>query len=440
MLRLTLLHLLLAAWCVAAEPPIALRNVTVVDPARGAVEEGQTVLIRGGRISALGKQVRLPGGVREIDAAGKFLIPGLWDAHVHLVLGTEAAFPALLANGVTSVRDMGGDLARVDEWRRQIRAGELDGPTIYRAGPYVDGPKDAPDRLIVRTAAQARAAVRSLRKQGVDFIKIHNAVPREAYFALADEARRVRIRFAGHVPLDVTPEEAAAAGQASLEHMATLVENTLAVATRRNESPAAALGRFDDAAAAKLFRSMAANRVAMMPNLTAEYAITNRGSTELESDPRRQYVPVSLVKYWNEAFSRKPTAARQLLLQRFYQLVALMQREGVTILAGTDLGLRDIYPGFSVHDELRLLVKAGLTPAEALRSATMAPAAWMGVREVSGEIRKGAPADLVLLDGNPLRDIGQTARIHAVITRGRYLDRGKLDAMLAAAKKQAALR
>lgn len=437
MLRLPFVVLLLAASCTAAEPPMILRNVTIIDPVRGAAEDGQAVLIRGGRIAAVGKQVRVPGGVREIDAAGKFLISGLWDAHVHLVLGTGAVFPALLANGVTSVRDMGGDLARVDEWRRQIRAGQLDGPTIYRAGPYVDGPKDAPDRLIIQTAAEARAAVRSLRKQRVDFIKIHNAVPREAYFALADEARRAGIRFAGHVPLQITPQEAAASGQGSLEHMATLLEGALAAATQRNESPMSVLERFDDAAAAKLFRSMAANRVAMTPNLTAEYAITNRGSAEIESDPRRQYVPASLIRYWNEAFSRKPTAARQLLLQRFYQLVALMQREGVTILAGTDFGLRDIYPGFSLHDELRLLVKAGLTPAEALRSATVAPAAWLGVREVTGDIRRGAPADLVLLDGNPLRDIAQTARIHAVVSRGRYLDREKLDAMLAAAKQAA---
>ncbi|MBX9602266.1 MAG: amidohydrolase family protein [Bryobacteraceae bacterium] len=438
--RFPLFPLLFAASCAAADPPLALRNVTVVDPARGAVKEGQTVLIRGGRIAATGTEVRVPRGAREIDAGGKFLIPGLWDAHVHLVLGTEIAFPALLANGVTSVRDMGGDLTRVDEWRRRIRAGEIDGPTIYRAGPYVDGPKDAPDRLVIRTAAEARAAVRSLQKRGVDFIKIHNAVPREAYFALAEEARRAGIRFAGHVPLDMTPEEAASAGQASLEHMATLVENALAAATRRNESPVAALERLDDAAAVRLFRGMAANRVAMTPNLTAEYAITNRGSAELESDPRRQYVPASLVRYWSEAFQRKPTAARQLLLRRFYQLVALMQREGVTILAGTDLGLRDIFPGFSIHDELRLLVQAGLTPAEALRSATVAPAAWMGVRGVSGDIRKGVAADLVLLHGNPLQDISQTARIHAVVARGRLLDREKLDAMLAVTAKQAGSR
>lgn len=209
---------------------LAITHVTVIDCTGAPAQPNSTVVVAQGHISAVGPSdaIKIPPGSRVVDATGKFLIPGLWDMHGHLTDATEGAFPLLITNGVTGVRDMGGDLAQLDRWRSEIDSGLRVGPHIIRAGPFVDGPKEGvTNRLTVRTSQEARRAVQDLKAKDVDFIKVHNALPPEAFFALMDEAHKVHIPVAVHLPKNVSSAEASDAGVASLEHVETLYENAL---------------------------------------------------------------------------------------------------------------------------------------------------------------------------------------------------------------------
>ena len=224
---------------------LLLRDVTLIDGTGAPPREHVSVLVRSGVVEAVGDDLEVRGA-RVVEGRGRFLIPGLWDAHVHVTYGDETTLGVLVANGVTSVRDMGGELDVLEAWRARIERGELVGPRIFRAGPTVDGPKppDTPHRLTITNPEEARAAVARLQGLGVDFIKIHNAVPRDAFFALAEEARKRGIPFVGHVPMKVDPAEAAEAGQHSVEHIATLVEGTYAARFSSEDAALAAMPRW----------------------------------------------------------------------------------------------------------------------------------------------------------------------------------------------------
>jgi imidazolonepropionase-like amidohydrolase len=416
-----------------ADPDIVVFvGVNVIPMDRERVLQNQTVIVRNRVIADVGNaaEVKVPKGATVVEAEGKYLIPGLADMHVHLTLATKQSFAVLIANGVTTVRDMGGDLKLIDEWRTQIEKGQLVGPEIYRAGPYVDGPKDAPDRLVVNTAQDSANAVAELKRERVDFIKIHNAVPRDAYFPLLEAAKKADLKVVGHIPMSVTPAEAVAAGQSGVEHMTSLIEGAVTSAIKKGKTPAEAISEFDDAAAATLFGEMAKNGVWMTPTLIEEKAITFRSEIEQSPDPRAKYVAASLKKYWYQTFTGKPTATRKLLLTRYFVLVRFMKDKHVGLLAGTDLGLRDIYPGFSLHDELELLVKAGLTPFEAIRTATTNPALFFGGGTRFGSIRKNYRADLVLLSADPTKDIRNIRKIEGVVLQGNYFAKDELEKML----------
>jgi imidazolonepropionase-like amidohydrolase len=424
---------------------IVVRDVTVIDATGSPPLLNMTLVISGNRIVALGKtgRVRVPRNARVIEGTGKYVIPGLWDMHIHLSLATELAIPALIANGVTGVRDMGGDVDQIDEWRRKIAGGGLLGPRIVRAGSVVDGQKpDALFRLTVTSATQARRAVISLKRRGVDFIKIHNAVPREAYFALADEARRRNVPFVGHVPKEVTPAEASDAGQRSIEHTESLFENILFSASQRGQSASDALNQafaaYQDGGATTLFRRFRRNGTWYDPALVTYRSFAFRTDFAANPDPRNRYVAASTRRSWDryqpipQNLPAETISLRKSVFQRFLELVGLMRREQVNILAGTDAGgIRDVFPGFSLHDELALLVQAGLTPMEALETATRNPATFLGTSASLGTVERGKFADLVLLEANPLENIENLKRIAAVIVNGRYVPKSELQTMLA---------
>lgn len=429
-------------------PPvtIAITSVTVVQVADGSEERGRTVLIGGGRVRAVGSawQLQVPRGATVVDGRGRYLIPGLWDMHVHLIHETET-LPLYLANGVTGVRDMGGPPEGLEVRDRQAR-GELTGPRIVAAGPVVDGPKDAEWRITVETAAEAVVAVDSLKRLGADFIKIHNALPPEAYTALATAARERGLPFAGHIPRGITAEETANVGQASVEHVTALFETVLPRSSTRS------LTAFQRSAASflaerapSLFARFDANGVAFTPTLVAGRGAAYRvdPAHHVTDDPRTVYVPRALRDYWDRFFpdvddaSARIVVGRRLVFEKSLRVAAAAHRAGVTLLAGTDVGVRYVYPGFSLHDELELLVQAGLSPLEALRTATVNPVRFLGFADSLGTIRLGSIADLVLLDSNPLEDIRSTRRIAAVVLRGKLLDRAVLDGMLAEANRRA---
>lgn len=426
---------------------LALVHVRVVDMAgREAIEDG-TIVITDGRIEAVGPytSVAAPGGARVVDLAGKTVIPGLWDMHVHLTDATDIVLPVLVAHGVTGVRDMGGDLGLIDSWRGRIRAGERVGPRIVRPGPYVDGHKpDAPFRLEVASPMEARAAVTELVGRGVDFIKLHNAVPGEAYFALADAARNEGIPFVGHVPVTVEPIEAVRAEQASIEHAITFFEGTFAASFPDMRAMLSGLVDFVDDGGAELIDALVTHQTHVTPTLVTSERRIRRASLADDPPTCQRYVAASLRDQWDR-FSpvgeqdRSPAVveARRQLTEALVRFSGRLHEAGVPLLAGSDLAARDICPGVSLHEELEMLVDAGLTPREALSTATTTPARFLGLEHVSGTIEPGKWADLVILDGDPLVDITNVGRIHAVVSRGRLLGRDLLDDLLQGAAEVA---
>jgi hypothetical protein len=399
-----------------------------------------TVVITGDRIANLGKtgKMRIPKGAQVIDGAGKFLIPGLWDMHMHLSLTTEVTLPAFIANGVTGVRDMGGDLSQIDEWRKGIAAGLRTGPRVVRAGPFVDGPKKtAMYRLTVNNPTEARQAVVSLKQQGVDFIKVHNRVPRDAYFALADECRKQSITFVGHIPRGISAEEASEAGQRSIEHTETLIEAAAFQQGSTAKSPEQALDTYTAERRKVLFATFVKNGTWYCPTLIEYRNFSFETDPSVLDDPRQKYLASTTREYIEKFFPAPPRstpveqyAGRRALFLRLIGLVGEMQRAGVGILAGTDPPARGVFPGFSLHDELALLVQAGLTPMEALQTATRNPARFLGTLDSFGTIEKGKIADLVLLEANPLEDIHNTRKVAAVVFGGRLISKPELQMML----------
>jgi len=412
---------------------IAIAHATVIDPAAGSTRPDMTVLVRGTRIEAAGpsRSVRIPAGTRVIDAAGKFLIPGLWDMHVHTdVPGGRALLALYVANGVTGVRDMDGDIGRLRTFQRDIAAGSLSGPRMVVSGPYLVGQQVPLPHILVRTPEEAVAGVDSLARLHVDFIKVHNGMPPAAYFAVAREARRRKMVFAGHVFPPVTPMQASDSGQRSLEHLSGF-PNTCAGDDSAVIAGGTGLQRFllgdctlEDQGAT--FARLAANHTWITPTLIVMTEVVNPGV--VPNDSLLHYFGDSLQALWRLVMPSAGTpspavvdAGARLFAKRL-ALVRALHDAKVPILVGTDAPLRASPPGFAVHDELVLLVRAGLSPLDALRAATSGPASYFAATDSLGSIATGRVADLVLLDANPLIDIANTRRIVAVVANGRLYD------------------
>lgn len=364
----------------AAAQSLTIVHVTVIDTIGGSALPDHTVTIRDGRITAVEPTTAIPDDA--LDGRGKFLIPGLWDMHVHLSGAKERALPLLVANGVTGVRDLGSRLREIDEWRTRIDAGLLVGPRMFRAGPILNGEAFNRYQLAVGSAEESRGIVRALKQVEVDFIKVHRRTPREAYFAIVDEAKKQGLAVVGHIPMTVTPEEASDAGQATIEHVVTLFEGTFSANLKQDEL-LPAIRRFRERDAATLFARFAKNGTVLDPTL-----VFYKSS--------KQLVPELIA------------------------LTHLAHEAHVALLAGTDLN-EGGEPGASLHEELAFLVDAGLTPLEALQTATVIPARVLQRGRDFGAIRAGAIADLVLLDANPLDDIHNTRRIAKVIVGGKVV-------------------
>lgn len=429
----------------ALEPthrPTVLTGVTVIDGTDTPVQPDMTLVIEGKQIVSLGKHgiVAIPANAQVIEAKDKFVIPGLWDMHVHLSYTKASALPALVANGVTGVRDLGGLLRELDEWRVKIESGVMVGPRILRSGPVLNGRQFAFHQFAVMNESEARGAVRALHKVGVDCIKVHRAISREAYFGALDECKKLGLPLVGHIPNTVTPVEASDAGQASLEHVATLLDGTFAT-EHKAEPFAAALERFTRESAATLFARFASNGTAFTPTLVSHRMATQFGRAK--PNERDKYVSRSSRKSATDLLVRDKDQLTPEFYERMEQqfraarpLVKLMQGAGVRVLAGTDLATAGTYPGFDLHDELALMVEAGLSPMQALQSATRNAAEFLKLAD-TGIIAAGKAADLVVLDANPLEDIKNTQKIRAVILSGRVFDRNALDGLLREAEQAA---
>ena len=439
-----------AAWG-GSPSTLAITHTTVIDATGSPPKADMTVIVKDGRIVALGKSdaVHAPAGAKTVDGSGKYLIPGLWDMHVHQVFGDwlprdeKVVLPLFVANGVTGVRDMGGDLDVLKEWRAATAAGNLLGPRMIIAGPMLDGPVPRfPSSAPVANAADGRKVVDDLKARGVDFIKIQSLIPRDGYFAAADEAKKLGIVFVGHVPDAVRASEASNAGQKSIEHFTGIFEGCTTIEDQLLKGPKS-LGinvkNFDPAHARTLIALMAKNQTWQVPTLVWERGQWLVDDIDKSRDPLTKYAPASWKDHtWPmfvddimKTMDTDPLPVRKKFVQMELDMTLAMFRAGVPFMAGTDTAAGvHVFPGFSLHEELALFVKAGLTPMQALQTATLNPARFMNRVADMGTVEQGKLADLVLLDANPLDDIDNTRKIRAVILAGRYFDRPALDRML----------
>jgi len=384
---------------------ILITDVTIVDPSGArSFPRPITVVIDSGRIVSVG--ATLPRSARDgaqvVAGDGRFLIPGLWDMHVHVVDAGEGALGEAVAAGVTGIRDLGGELPVLDAWRREIAAGERVGPLILRAGPVLDGINpNAPHRVTVLDSTRAVFVVDSLAALGVDCIKVHASLPRAAFFATLAEARRRNLPVAVHLPKEATATEASEAGAASLEHVAeTMIASAINDPQRPAKTMAEAIAANRGARGDSLFRMFVARGTRVVPTLVAYRSFVNWPGTAPASQARRAAVLDSQIV-----------------------IVGRMHELGVQLLTGTDFtnsdsgGVKPVH----IHDELDFFVRAGLTPIEALACATTGPASFLGMADSLGAIAPGMRADLVLLDADPRLDIRNARKIAAVIAGGRLV-------------------
>jgi Amidohydrolase family len=460
---------LLACW-----PPLAqsqpnpktphsllLEHVTVIDSTGSDPRPNMSVLIEGDKIKSIfsSRQSNSVDGALIVDARGKFLIAGLWDMHVHTLSQNEPErfFPLFIANGVTGIRDMGGDipLSQVARLKQDVYTGSLLGPEIFAAGPILEGEHPFwPFSIPVKNPAEARQVVTELVKEGADFLKVYNTLSRDAYLAIASQAKESGIPFEGHIPDGVTPAEASFLGQKSIEHLwgipgylssESVQLQSMGARANDEEDPKIARDLFykinetilatsDVKKARTLYEEFARNQTWQTPTLVVLRSYATIHDPTHRKDPRTVYIPDNLVSFWNSMGGQPDPRNDEIQLRLFNYDVAIvkaMHEAKVPLLAGTDTPNPYTYPGFSMHEELELLVSAGLTPMEALQTATLRAAQFLGVSQLFGSVEESKVANLVLLDANPLEDIGNTRKIRGVILRGHFLDKTKLDELLA---------
>jgi cytosine/adenosine deaminase-related metal-dependent hydrolase len=451
------------ASCAPGEPPadLAIQNVTVIDAANGA-REALTVLVSDGRITAVQAADESVTATEVVDGSGQYLIPGLWDFHVHLTYDarfTEAMPGLFLNHGITSIRDTGGPLELVLPAVEAIRAEGATAPRVFFAGPLLDGEHVVYDGennpllgIANPDAETARANMARLAEAGVDFVKIYEMVSPEVFAVLVEEAQARGLPMDGHVPLSMQARDVGPHVQ-SLEHLRNIemdctADPEAAVAERRGllANPDGLAGgplrsqlhrayripsveAYDEAACREVLASMMST--IQVPTLRLNALSLHPPQTRSDWREVLDKLPEDVAADWGAGGgglggrSADPTFPNWSLF-----LVGLMHQAGVPIGAGTDTPIASAAPGYSLHSELEMLVRAGLSPIEALRAATLRPAEFFGLEGEMGTIEPGRLADLVLLAGNPLDDITQTRSVLAVVTKGQLLDRSELDALV----------
>jgi imidazolonepropionase-like amidohydrolase len=446
------MSLVLLAVLLACEPgvqgstnPVAFRDVTVIPMTGAGPLAGQTVVVENGRIAEIGPegQVSVPTNATVVDGTGRYLIPGLFDMHAHTSKTRASALGLFVVNGVTTIRDQGSEYLEVLRWREEIREGERLGPRMLIAGPYLESlrniermRRDPPEarvepferaRIPIGTPDDAHRIVDSLVALGVDHLKVRTVQDQATYRALNEAADRHGIRLVGHAVGD-SPAAFLEAGQDGLDHPFTFLPDSLSRSDRMG-----------------FWREFAIRDVGVVPTLVAvtesvfqpvDYFQALVQDTPDSPHPLRPYLSVFLMLDWREQVLEASAGRRELfesVWPDWLEQVREMHEAGVRVMAGSDVGVLNVFPGSSLHEELRLFVDSvGMSPMEALASATRVPAEWLGLADSVGTIELGNIADLVLLGSNPVEDITNTRDIAMVMLRGKLLDRSELDALLAA--------
>jgi cytosine/adenosine deaminase-related metal-dependent hydrolase len=420
---------------------LAITDVAVVDVDAGVVRRGQTLLVAGDTIAAVGpaSAIAVPTRAQRLDGRGRFVIPGLWDMHTHAHRDGRARwhYPAYLAHGVTGIRDAGTFADSAAAWRARLRTDTL-APTVWWGSPPLDGvPAVLSFAVSIASPDEARAAARRFHSQGYDFLKVYDRLDPASYRALAAEARALGLALEGHVPLRLSPGEVAIAGQRTIEHLTLVLESCIpgtlawvAADTSRDAMGlladgrlAASLARYHAPTCGALFDTLAKAAVWQVPTLVQLRGAFLAPGDAVTADPRLRVVPMSVREAWvstGNDWSASERRAGWAVYRRQLALVGELHRAGVPLLAGTDASDEPwVIPGASLHDELALFVEAGLSPLEALRTATSAPARYRG--ETGPLLAPGRRADLVLLANDPTENIGALRHIEAVVLRGRLV-------------------
>ena len=427
-----------------AQGTVAIRNVTIISMAPEAAAAPGTVIVRDGKIAEMGppSRIRVPAGATVVDGTGKYLIPGLFEMHAHTSKTRASALGLYVLHGVTTLRDQGSEHAEVVRWRREVRAGTRVGPRMLIAGPYLESlrniermRRDPPEsrvepferaRIPVGTPAEARRIIDSLAGLELDHFKIRTVQDRATYLALAGAAHARGKRLTGHI-VSGSPAVFLEAGQDGVDHGFPVSLDSLPAEERM-----------------AFWRTLARRDVGVVPTLVTvtesvfrplDYFRALVSDSNSAVHPLRPYLSAFLVQDWREQVEEATPqrveyfrGAWPLLLKH----VREMREAGVRLMAGSDVAVLNVFPGASLHEELRLLVDSvGMSPLETLASATRRPAEWLGLADSVGTIAPGQVADLVLLDADPLANIGNTRRISAVVLRGRLFRRSGLDSLLA---------
>ena len=464
---LTLLALFATPALAQERGDVMIRHATLVDVAGDRTIADQAVVLRGERIVAVGDDTAIAAGWRAaqtVDASGKFVMPALWDMHVHfgggpeLVAENRALLPLYVAHGITAVRDASGDIPdEVLTMRREVAAGALFGPRIFTSGPKIEGLNPVwRGTLESGTRADIDRDMLRLRELNVDFVKITDSTLQPDLFLYALQAARgAGFRTSGHIPMALTLRQAVDAGLSSVEHLDyaytagarggdQIVADFAAGRIDRAEATARLHAAFDPETAMATYRYLAERNVYVTPTLNGSRIIAYLDRDTHADDPYLAYIGPRLRATYQWRIDRAATATPQQIadrhtrIDRIGSILSMLQRAGVTIIAGTDAGFLSSfnYPGLGLHEELQVFVDNGLTPAQALSAATRAGPAWFGLSDQYGTIDTGKMADILLLDANPLANIAATRAINTVIMRGHVYDRAALDRMLSDVRDQ----
>lgn len=432
---------------------IAIEGVAIIDVERGEIVTPRTVLVDDGRIAAIDEldTMSIPPAPLRVDGHGRYLMPGLVDMHVHLFNNAtnrppnDWAFPLFVASGVTAVREMAAkpsDIATVNAWRAGVTRRDLIAPHVLAAGIATRCDSDS---AVMRQAREAR-------KAGADFLKVFSNAQERHWRRLLNEALALKMPVSGHIPAAVSALDAAASTHRSNEHLMQIFEvcsareeeflrarrkrdGNKAVELRDTQEPEV-LDSFDPEVCARAAAALAKTKQVQVPTLVLSHFEARASPQRPSADARWRHLRADEQERWNRILDQEPAGDQRLAKRRCdvsREIVRALHRAGVRILAGTDAPMPRVYPGFALHKELELLVEAGLSAADALRAATIWPAEFLGIADISGSIAVGKRADLVLLDDNPLREISNTQRIRTVVLDGRLLHRADVDALLSGA-------
>ena len=462
MTRLLFLSLLLIIFSCKKEITnnfdLAITNAQVIHLETGKVEN-QDIFISNGRIEAV--EAAGLGQFKansSIDASGKYVLPGFWDNHIHLrggdslVANNKNFLKLFIANGITTVRDAGGDLTQsVMEWKSQIESEDLVGPTIFTAGPKIDGPKATwTGSLEVETEEDIAKALDSLESLNVDFVKIYDSrISPENYLKTIEEAKKRGYTVSGHMPFTVTLEETIDAGMDGIEHLYYIMKgcasNEIEVTDKLNkgdmgfwDAMPALLNAYTDSTAQNTFNKLKANDVFVVPTLHIGKTLSYLDEVDHSKDSYLKYMGNGVIQTYQGRInsvlnsSEEARANRKQLDTFFGGLANSLNSAGVQLLAGSDSGAYNsyTYPGISLHKELQTMVENGISPLDALRTSIVNGPKFLNQTDDYGTISKGKISDLVILDGNPLENIENTQKIYSVIKGTQVFSKSQLQELL----------